>query len=111
MKPKPPLESVIQAQIMEYLLFKGYFVWRANNAPIFDAKRGAFRKAGKYAPKGLPDIGGVLNDGRAFFIEVKRPGGKVSPDQQAFLDRANGLGALAFVAYSVDEVKVVMGRG
>jgi hypothetical protein len=115
MKPKPPLESVIQAKILDWLKAQGYFCWRSNNAPIFDPKRKAFRAAGKYAPKGLPDICGILQrtdgtyQGRAFFIEVKRPGGKLRPDQAAFMDQANELGALAFMATSLDEVQFVFG--
>jgi hypothetical protein len=110
MKKKPPLESAIQTAILDYLLTKGYFVWRSNNAPIFDAKRQAFRAHGKYAPKGLPDICGVLgpvddlDPGRALFVEVKRPGGKLRPDQKAFMDKATAKGARCLVAFSLQDV-------
>jgi hypothetical protein len=54
-------------------------------------------------PKGVSDILGVWK-GRLLAIEVKRPGGKVSDEQQAFIDRVNKLGGIAFVARSVDDV-------
>ena len=49
-------ETDIQKAICDYLALKGYFFWRSNNTPIFDAKRGRMRAMPKYAMKGLPDI-------------------------------------------------------
>jgi hypothetical protein len=37
-------------------------------------------------------------------IEVKRPGGKPTAEQQQFIDTINEAGGLAFVARSVEEV-------
>jgi hypothetical protein len=37
-------------------------------------------------------------------IEVKRPSGRVQPEQRAFLDKASAGGGLAFVARSVSDV-------
>lgn len=53
---------------------------------------------------GCPDILGQMPGGRLLAIEVKRPSGKVTGDQAAFLDRAGHYGALAFVARSVSDV-------
>lgn len=53
---------------------------------------------------GCPDILGQLYDGRLLAIEVKRPSGRLSPEQRAFLERAQRGGACAFVARSVDDV-------
>lgn len=50
------------------------------------------------APKGFPDIIGVLNTGRAVAIEVKSKAGKLTKEQQAFretFERMNGLYILA----------------
>lgn len=54
--------------------------------------------------RGVPDISGVLPDGRALFIEVKAPKGRASPEQVVFLDNANKRLAVAFVARSVTDV-------
>jgi hypothetical protein len=54
-------------------------------------------------PKGISDILGIYK-GRMLAIEVKRPGGRVSQEQRAFLERVNEEGGVGFVAYSVDDV-------
>jgi len=53
---------------------------------------------------GLPDITGVLKDGRGFWIEVKTAKGRLSPHQERFIANINDAGGLAFVARSVDDV-------
>ena len=53
---------------------------------------------------GLPDITGVLKDGRGFWIEVKTDKGRLSPHQERFIANINDAGGLAFVARSVDDV-------
>jgi hypothetical protein len=53
---------------------------------------------------GCPDILGQLSDGRLLAVEVKSPSGRVSPDQQAFLNKARKNGAVALVARSVKDV-------
>lgn len=42
-------------------------------------------------------------DGRAFYIEVKRPGEKSRGNQERFLRQMRNSGALAGVAHSVEE--------
>ncbi len=54
-------------------------------------------------PKGISDILGCYQ-GRFLAIEVKKPGGRVSPDQETFIARVNEEGGIAFVAWSVDDV-------
>ena len=58
---------------------------------------------GLYAKKGISDLL-VCFQGRYVAIEVKRPGGKVSPEQAQFLQAVRQHGGLAFVAYSPDDV-------
>lgn len=58
--------------------------------------------------KGFPDLHGLLRGGRAFYIEVKRPDGRTSPDQRLFLDKALGGGAYAGVATSVEEALQIL---
>jgi len=42
--------------------------------------------------------------GRFVAIEVKRSGGRLSPEQERFLERVRAAGGLGIVAYSVDDV-------
>lgn len=55
-------------------------------------------------PKGFSDLFGFRrSDGRIFFIEVKTPAGRVSPDQKHFIKQMRECGAIAGVARSVDD--------
>lgn len=60
-------------------------------------------------PKGFSDLFGFrIPDGRAFFIEVKSPTGKVRPEQQNFIERMRSNGALAGVARSVEDARKII---
>lgn len=96
------LEKDIQKKILIWLGLKGIFAWTNKTQGTFDPVRRVFRTSNQL--KGVPDILGVLPDGRFLGIEVKRKGGIVSPEQSAFIGKASRLGALCFVAYSVDDV-------
>jgi hypothetical protein len=63
----------------------------------------------RFAWRGAPDLIGQLTDGRILCVEVKRPSGKLRPDQHAFLDTVRKQGGVAFVARSVDDVKEHLG--
>jgi hypothetical protein len=98
----PILEQHIQKQILDYLRFRGIPCYKHQNASI--------RKPdGSYIPthtRGVSDIIGCLpKTGRFLAIEVKRPGGKPTPEQQQFIDTINGAGGLAFVARSIEDVQ------
>lgn len=95
-----PLESQIQRQILDYLEIRGIFHWRNNTGAFRDDKQHLYR----FGFKGSSDIIGVLPGGRALFIEVKRPTGRLTDAQKEFLARAHMAGALAFEARSVEEV-------
>jgi len=99
----PLLESDIQRQILDYLSLKGIFHYRNNTSGIY------IQKTGKYRPshsKGAPDIVGIVPDGSGRFlgIEIKKPGGKLSPDQIVFLDNIWKAGGIPIVAYSLEDV-------
>jgi hypothetical protein len=59
--------------------------------------------SGPMSMKGVSDILACF-EGRFLAIEVKRPGGRVSPDQELFLARVRKAGGIGLVAYSVDDV-------
>lgn len=79
--------------------------------------RGNSRKVrSKYLPSGWPDLSGMIQKKYAIgfvpfplFIEVKKPGGTLSKAQHDFILKAKSLGAIAFVAESVDDVKKELG--
>lgn len=92
MKPKPLTEKQITKQIRDLLKVCRVFHW---------ANSGAW--ATPTGMKGVSDIIGIY-DNKFLAIEVKGPKGKVSPDQQAFINRVKIEGGLAFVARSVEDV-------
>ena len=89
-------ENQVQKDILQYLLKRGFFVWRQNQIHV---KGRTFN--GK---KGLGDIVGILPCGRFLSIEVKTETGKVSLDQHKFIMDARDNNAVAFVARSVADV-------
>lgn len=90
---KAPLEKVVVANIKEYLV---------NEVGATCHKH----HGGPYAERGIPDLFGTLPGGRAFYIEVKRPGklATLTPAQRLLLQREAFNGAVAGAATSVEEV-------
>ena len=86
------LEQDIQKNIIDFLEKNDFLAIKHNNMGI-------------YARAGVPDILACSNQGKFIGIEVKRPGEKPKPIQQAFLDAINNLNGVAFSAVSVEEVK------
>ena len=67
------------------------------------------RKFSTGLPKGFSDLFGFrISDGKAFFIEVKSPTGKIRPEQQNFIDRMRQNGALAGIARSVEDARKII---
>jgi hypothetical protein len=96
------VEQGIQRAILDYLRWRGIPCYKHQNA-------GIRKPDGSYIPthtRGVSDIIGCLpKTGRFLAIEVKRPGGKPTLEQQQFIDTINQAGGLAFVARSVEEVQ------
>ncbi len=101
------LEKDIQNVICEYLQIKNIFFWRQNTLPIFDKNRGTYRSMPKFSLKGVADII-VIKDGKAIFLEVKRPKGKQSEDQKLFEENAKANGAEYHLVTSLDDVMKII---
>jgi len=95
-------EKEIQKEILDALLKhpKVALIWQ-NDLNIKHLQK--YGGIGKYRPKGLPDIAGILKGGRAILFEVKTMVGKTSAEQDSFLFRASQAGALTGIIRSVDE--------
>jgi len=100
-----PKEADIQSAILRALRIHPAVVWfnRMNSGAV-TLGEGKSRRFIRYGFKGCPDIHGMLISGVPLYIEVKRPSGRVDPDQRAFLEKAAKFGAVAFVARSVTDV-------
>lgn len=105
-----PLERDIQAAILAYLRVHPRVVWAARmntGMAEYRAPDGRTRRV-RFAFTGCPDILGQMRDGRLLALEVKRPSGRITEDQLAFLGRAARHNALAFIARSVDDVRLAL---
>lgn len=104
-----PLERDIQAACLHLLALSGVMAFRVNSGAVtgeHNGKRRFFRFNGA---RGCSDILGVLpRSGRFLAVEVKRPGGKLTPDQAAFLDRIRAAGGLALVVRSDRELEAAL---
>lgn len=100
------MESPIVTAILNWFNFypRYGFVWRSNTGGVWDASRGLYLKArGAGRRKGIPDITGVLADGRFLGIEVKDKG-KLSKDQLDIKQQIEKRGGVYIVARSVGDV-------
>ncbi len=110
---KPPVlktkEGPLQKAILEYLAFHphlGYY-WRSNQSTaFFDPKKGQWlKKKGTGYIDGVPDICGILPNGKWVGIECKSTDGKQSPAQMEFeimVKRNNGY---YWLVHSLDELQ------
>lgn len=106
-----PSEAAILDAIRRVLKIHTKVAWfERMNSGAHVAGEGKDRRFVRYGFRGCPDIIGQLVDGRFLGIEVKRPSGRVSEDQAAFLARATKHGGVAFVARSVSDVFDVLDR-
>lgn len=95
-------EQQIKKTIADYLRLKGYVV--VNHRSV-----GIKKPNGKYIPlpngeTGVSDLLACSPSGQFVAIEVKKPGGKPSPNQLEFVKRISNNGGVGFIAYSLDEV-------
>ena len=89
-----------------WALFHGY---KATGAVMFHIPNGE-KRGPRVAAKlkrmgvlaGVPDFC-CMARGRVFFLELKRPKGRVSSDQLDFCHEAYAHGVTTFIAYSVEE--------
>jgi Holliday junction resolvase len=88
-------EAELTSAIRSLLKTVGVFAWKNWSGPMTH-------------PKGIADILGCWQ-GRFVAIEVKAAGGRVSQDQEKFIETVKRHGGIAFVARSIDDV--VLGLG
>ena len=100
-------ETDIMNLIRMNLSEAGFTVFRANVGKV-KLSDGRWFDAG--LPRGFSDLFAV-KDGKAYFIEVKKPGGAVRPEQINFITQMKKHGCIAGIAHSVEEVvELVNGR-
>jgi len=97
-------EAQIQRAVFQHLRTRG-----APGVFAFHPANGGYRKPVEAAIlKGLGVVAGVpdliaIHNGRVFAMEIKAPGGCVSPKQRACIAALEASGVTTAVAYSLDE--------
>jgi hypothetical protein len=113
---KAEKEADVLRQCLDYLRIRNVFCFRVNNTGIFDPARKRFRSF--HGMRGCADILGILpmkalpvsdescpTFGLFLAIEVKGPKGKLSPDQEWFLEEVRRQGGVAIVARSLRDLE------
>lgn len=91
-------EAQVQAACLELLRLRGFPAWRTNAGAIRDATGRPVRML----PAGFPDVLALVpRSGRALFVECKRPGGRATANQLAFLSAARRTRAAVAVVSDV----------
>jgi hypothetical protein len=102
MATKTNTNQLTQA-VLRYLTLNGHFVFRNNNAPVYDPTRQVYRKNSN-GLNGVPDIMGCTKLGRALGIEVKSRYDAQSDAQKRFEEKFKKRGAIYILCRSVDDV-------
>ena len=108
-KPAIP-ESAILKSCLARLDALGAFVWRQNQGAMTGEHKGKRRFMRFAGADGISDIIGVLPDGRMIAVECKRPGGKATVRQRAFLQRVAACGGCAILTDDPDEMEAEVRR-
>jgi len=98
-------EEILHRQVASYLnTIPGLLWWTTANqrGTRSRAEMGVLKALG--VRPGVPDICFIAPQGKAGFLELKAPGGKVTPAQREFMETAMEKGALVGVCYSLADV-------
>jgi hypothetical protein len=110
--PRDPLEQDIKQTVLAWLFYippaDGFF-WHNPSTGIYDPRRGHYLKPNKFNIRGRPDIMGVYG-GVPIGIEMKKKGGRQSPEQVLFQERFEKAGGWYILAYSLEDVARALGR-
>jgi len=99
-------ETRLQSQIMRALKgVPGLALWR-NNAGAIDRGGGVMMRFG--LTKGAPDLIGIYR-GRFVGLEIKTRTGRVTAEQNVFLNTVRAYGGLAGVVRSLDDALRILG--
>lgn len=110
-------EADVMRAVHAFLRVHPRVAWfmRINSGAVSDGDRHVafyrlWMRGSRVKTKGMADYLGMLDDGRLFLLECKRPGlRKATPEQQELLEFCRWHGGLAAVVQSVEDVAEVLG--
>jgi hypothetical protein len=107
---KAPREQDLVKPALQLLALRGVFAWRNNSGAICATSNGKRRFVRFGGMPGSADVLGVLPGGRFLGIELKKPGGKPTAKQEAFLAAVRAAGGVAWVVSSLAELEARLGE-
>lgn len=102
-KPKTPTANGLTRQIVAHIRANGMFATRLNSTGLY--REGLKKYVPSQQVVGLPDILGIADEGRAFFVEVKAGKDKLSEVQKATIEALISSGARVFIAHDFEGFK------
>jgi hypothetical protein len=105
----PPREAELVRQVLQLLRLLGVPAWRCNSGAATFGQGGRQRFVKFCGAEGCADVLGLLPpSGRFLAVEVKRPGGRPTAAQAAFLANVAAAGGLALVVHSAAELRAAL---
>jgi hypothetical protein len=105
-----PTEHQFQSSLCELLTIQGRddMIWFAipNGGHRHIAVARMMKDEG--VKRGIPDMAFLLPEGQTAWLELKARGGRLSPDQKAFRDKAKNLGHVWGLAETFDEAMIFL---
>jgi hypothetical protein len=98
------IEETLQAAIWAHIRFRGNpnaIAFAVPNGEYRSKRTGGRLKAQGVVP-GIPDLAFTLPDGRSAYMELKRLGGRLLPEQRAFADKCARMGVEYCTCYDID---------
>jgi hypothetical protein len=99
-----PTERQVQRTVLQLLALQapaGTFTFHVGNGGYRKPVEAAILKADGVV-SGVPDLC-IISGGRPYFLEVKRPGGRLSENQKSCHEQLRRAGAVVMTAAGVDE--------
>jgi hypothetical protein len=110
LRPPPPLEFATQCALADTLQRWGNPEWFWSHLPSGDKRHPitAMRLKRMGLRRGLPDFIFLCSDGHTAWLELKRPNGKLSVEQAAFLDFCQARGDSVLLARTYDDAVALL---
>lgn len=109
-KPRAHIEDELQRAVWQHIKLlapKNVIAFAVPNGVPTSKRTGArFKATGTVA--GVADLCIVTPDGLARFLELKKAGGRLSPDQKAFQAKCEAMSVPYVVCYSLDSALAIL---
>ena len=109
--PPEPREAQVLRAVLQVLAHHPRVAWahRMQSGAGRLVRKGGASQFLRFGFPGCPDVLGQLRTGQVLAVECKRPSGKTTDEQAAFLRLVADHGGVALVARSADDVVAALG--